>query len=115
MGEIRERLRGRGARGVTTGPGWDEILTRLADQIEVLDPDYVVFEVKSKFGGLRFLCGTRTADEYARAGVMALVGDAAGEAERTCEFCGKPGVLRVRYVVACDADSGGSEPLPEDP
>lgn len=40
-------------RWISCGPGWYPILARLDHRLAVIDPGYVVQQVKEKFGGLR--------------------------------------------------------------
>ena len=87
-------------------PGWWPILAELDVALAAIAPDYLVEQVKEKFGGLRFYA---TPDRFGRhgAGVASepLSSEAAAEfrrlvdeAERrsfvTCEICGQPGKTR---------------------
>lgn len=118
MVDIKAKLQERGAYDVSTGQGWDEILINLDAMIAVLDPDYVVRQVKTKFGGLRFYYATTTPDSRARAGIAELVRSAEEEALRTCENCGQPGVERRNadgyFFTSCDAHSFGAERVSEE-
>ena len=70
------------------GSGWGDILKRLINDLFELGWDGRVLQVKEKFGGLRFYVGSvnKAIHERIRA--------AEGEASRTCEKCGAPGMLR---------------------
>lgn len=64
------------------GPGWRDILRRLHSEIVVRDPDYKVFQVKEKFGGLRVYLYGMPSDA-----VRNLIAEAEFRSERTCEEC----------------------------
>ncbi len=87
---VQRFLSGRETRmcdGITCGDGWYDILRDLSKKVLEIDPETEVFQVKEKFGGLRFYVRTTQAkgDE---------VYDAISLAERktmeTCENCGQP-------------------------
>ncbi len=40
--------------GITCGNGWFDLLWRLSEDLEKLDPNLVAAQVKEKFGSLRF-------------------------------------------------------------
>jgi len=78
--------------------GWADVIDRLCAKLEPLiaaepDPDtrdaLRAFQVKEKFGGLRFYTWSTTTPAIARA-----ISDAERESEITCEICGAPGGLR---------------------
>lgn len=71
--------------------GWYPIVVRLDQVLAEVDPEYVLLQVKEKFGGLRYYY--RQAHPDRRAEMDALVSVAEEEAARTCEDCGAPGVL----------------------
>lgn len=105
--------------GWSCGPGWQPILYKLCTQIEsTLDTygiaygNFVVAQVKEKFGTLRFYWefreGTPKTDQklkLAAEDIYALVRAAENETEKTCEFCGQPGQLRGGGWVKCKCDS----------
>ena len=67
------------------GPGWKDIITSLYEDLIKLGWDRKVYQVKEKFGGLRFYIGEGTTEIFDR---IALAEEASLE---TCEECGKPG------------------------
>lgn len=74
------------------GPGWQPIIEKLHTELLKIDPDYVVAQIKEKFGGLRYYFSfSEKAEPEQREQMDALVLEAEKEAERTCELCGKPG------------------------
>lgn len=83
-------------RAHAVGEGWHPILAKLHKQVMALVPDYAVFQVKEKFGGLRIeLTLDPDLDKDLLAEVVQQVWDLCEAAEeeslRTCEYCGKPG------------------------
>ena len=80
--------------------GWFPILCDLDAALALIEPDYVVLQVKEKLGGLRYYVEHPT-DE-----INALIRTAETRAAVTCEACGKPGKLRLirKYLskTVCD-------------
>jgi hypothetical protein len=82
--------------GFEHGDGWLGIVWRLCEQLEPavnrLEKEtgrkFEVFQVKEKFGGLRFYCDSST-DE-----IDALIRAAEEESTRTCDVCGRQGTAR---------------------
>lgn len=79
------------------GQGWHPILLDLHAQIVAVCPDYVVGQVKEKFGGLRVYLDHRNAEQI---GYPKQVWDAIHTAEalsmRICEDCGAAGTIGPR-------------------
>ena len=76
--------------GFDHGDGWFDLEWKLCESLEAegVGPAYNLFQIKEKFGGLRW---------YAEGGNEAsniLVREAEKEADKTCEKCGQPGKLR---------------------
>ena len=67
------------------GPGWSGVIERLVQDLEALGWDGTVYQVKEKFGGLRFYIGGATDAIFKR------ISEAEEESYRVCENCGKPG------------------------
>ncbi|RLD64344.1 MAG: hypothetical protein DRJ01_01115 [Bacteroidetes bacterium] len=77
------------AFGFECGDGWFDIIWDLCEKIEPLvDEEFNVFQVKEKFGGLRFYVDGSSDIVYD------LITEAEDKAEVTCEVCGKPGKSR---------------------
>ena len=80
-------------RWIGCGKGWYPLLLETDQKLAALDPEYLVHQVKEKFGGLRFYHQfvTEGADYHAGGAIEV-------EAERKsftiCEVCGEPGQLR---------------------
>jgi len=80
--------------------GWETIVEDLSVQIEAYakehNPELMVAQVKSKFGGLRYYMSSH--NDY----VESLINDAETKSFKTCELCGEPGksVTRQGWVNA---------------
>lgn len=76
--------------GFMCGDGWFDIIYKLSEDIQNLNPpeDFEVFEVKEKFGGLRFYV------ENSNKEIDALIYKTEEASYFTCEVCGKPGKPR---------------------
>ncbi len=102
-------------RWISCGSGWYPILARLDDRLRAIDPDYEVYQIKEKFGTLRFYwsgCGGAASREA--------VADAEAESARTCELCSTPARLKVSptgwYRTLCEACSAqrGYSDMPDE-
>jgi hypothetical protein len=77
--------------GFACGDGWFDLIWKLCEDIEKLDPspEFEVLQVKEKFGGLRFYpMGVAKEETWNR------INEAENESYKICEVCGKPGALR---------------------
>lgn len=98
--------------------GWVAILDRYFAEVDAAVPadvHFVIRQIKEKFGTLRIYCGAVSSDPGKDDEVERALGLAKARAEArsafTCEYCGKPGVLRVRnhyYFTACDEHAEGA-------
>jgi hypothetical protein len=77
--------------GLATPRGWDPIVRELHQQLVAIDPKYQVYQIKEKFGELRYYCSLR-GDTKTKA-VQDLMTAAAMQASTSCQVCGSPGVL----------------------
>ncbi len=70
--------------GFECGDGWNELIWRLCEDIEKLNPGekFRVFQVKEKFGGLRFYVSETNKEVYH------CIDGAELESFRICEACG---------------------------
>lgn len=82
-------------RGMACSTGWYEIIDRMAAKLEQIlevlpeDQRFRAVQVKEKFGGLRFYTDGKLPDA-----AIEIIGQACREADKTCEDCGEPGILR---------------------
>lgn len=95
--------------------GWYHLVEDYFDEVARLLAEhpgsfFEMRQVKEKFGCLRLYCRP---SEDIREAVKAAYDRAAAEADRTCEVCGKPGVLRIdrgHFATRCDEHSNGVPP-----
>jgi len=96
------RGREKGARatlmvfGFMCDDGWYNLIYNLCKDIEKelekhpeLKKQFIVLEVKEKFGGLRFYSGPATEK------IFKLIDEAEKKSYKICEICGKRGCLRI--------------------
>jgi hypothetical protein len=68
------------------GKGWHKLLEQAHVEIQAVNPEYEVLQVKEKFGGLRlYLMASREGQDIAHKYEQ--------KSYEVCEFCGKPGSL----------------------
>lgn len=71
------------------GPGWEQLVRDLVRRCKLAGWDGHLFQIKEKFGGLRFYIGGATEDVYA------LIKKAEDDSFTICETCGRPGKERA--------------------
>lgn len=118
---MTERNDGWGRR-ISHDEGWYPLVVNLDERLAAIDPDYVVHQVKEKFGTLRYYCApsgdpsTELWDTF-----HGIVGEAERMSAITCERCGEPGLLHetnhlVKTLRASRAETLGYTPIsPRDP
>lgn len=82
------------------GPGWQPIIEPLIAQADA--DGAKVMQIKEKFGGLRFYVDDTTEK------LQDMITQAEATSFKTCEMCGKPGVLRNSgswLKTLCDDDA----------
>jgi hypothetical protein len=108
-------------RWISHDAGWYPIVVALDERLSAIDPDYVVHQIKEKFGTLRYYCAP-SGDEPSPAvsdAFRALTGETERASAITCERCSEPGALHeTRYLVktlcpSC-ADRLGYTPVQQD-
>jgi len=65
--------------------GWNKLIEDLIKDLDELDPNYTISQIKEKFGGLRFYVHDATTDHYM------LINKAEGKSLFICQVCGKEG------------------------
>lgn len=91
--QLLRRVRDGYGRSIGCGPGWYPILVELDQALARIDPTYLIYQVKEKFGGLRY--SYSTAHQNLKRPMDELVAQAEGAACRTCETTGAPGAIRM--------------------
>ncbi len=86
-----EKIKSRFAEGygpfIDVDKGWHQIIINLDKALSKLDPNYKIYQIKEKFGGLRYYCSSN--NKLAKE----IINEAERIADKTCENCGKPGTL----------------------
>lgn len=80
--EIEERTP-KGWYGLASPSAWDSIVEELHTGIMKLYPNYEVFQIKEKFGGLRYYCSVDGDPQ-----VEDLIRAAEVQSYKTCQRCG---------------------------
>jgi len=68
--------------------GWVPILDRLAADLVAMGWDGAVYQIKEKFGGLRFYANLNSVPEHVRETAWARIREAERESYKTCDTCG---------------------------
>jgi hypothetical protein len=88
--DIYRRLEAGGDCGSGVGPGWIPLIERLNIDLQAIDPDYTIAQIKEKFGGLRFYAQSNVSEaNWTR--WMNLIQEAEDTSYTTCEVCGGKG------------------------
>jgi hypothetical protein len=105
-------------RWISHDAGWYPIVVTLDERLAAIDPDYIVHQVKEKFGTLCYYCEPSGQPSPA---LWKTFENITREAERasavTCERCGDAGVLRrgrylLKTLCASCAETLGYTPTP---
>lgn len=91
--EIRERVANGHRCGSQIGEGWFDLVRELDAKIAKLAPDYVVHQVKEKFGGLRYYIGLKNSETTISDKIHELVHETEQASLNICEVCGEEGKL----------------------
>jgi len=94
---------------IDCGPGWDELLLNLDDELMKIAPDYTILQVKEKFGTLRFYASCPEGTNFTKFDGLITTAELASAI--TCERCGRPGTLRNRngwYKTLCEKHADGT-------
>ena len=108
-------------RWISVDAGWYPLVIATDQRLAEIDANYVVQQIKEKFGTLRYYCAPSGEDPSPELfdALDAITDDAERASAITCERCGEPGVLqRTRYWAktlchAC-AEPLGHAPAPQD-
>ena len=93
--QITSRINSAYGKVIACDPGWHELVCKCHLELLAMDPNYEVFQVKEKFGSLRYYFGTKSTDlkEF----MMWKVSEKyMFLSEKTCEITGKAGKLMFK-------------------
>lgn len=77
---------------IDCGPGWANIVIDCHNELLAIDPEYTPYQIKQKFGSLRFYFGTLQAGDKQQK-MWDIVKKYELRSMETCELTGDPGVL----------------------
>jgi hypothetical protein len=116
---IMRRIPDGWGRWISHEAGWYPIVVGCDERLAAIDLDYIVHQVKEKFGTLRYYCAP-SCELSPKLGetFRNIIGDAERASAITCERCGEPGILHeTRYLVktlcASCAAALGYTPVPQ--
>lgn len=93
--QIQKRIDAGMKCGSSVGRGWLSILTELDLHLANIDPDYVIDQVKEKFGGLRYyISWSKEIDDENMKKYEQVMELAEQLAAHTCEVCGQEGKIQ---------------------
>jgi len=76
---------------ISVDEGWYQIVVDCDKELTAIDPNYRIFQIKEKFGGLRYYFQPSQSDTLEA--MNKVVSKYEEMASRTCEATGMPGVL----------------------
>jgi len=84
--------------------GWDDLLLELDAKLAAIDPGYVVYQAKQKFGGLRYYTAHSEDFEGDQTTFSFLIAEAESRSATVCEICGGAATRRSGswIMVLCD-------------
>lgn len=97
MLEILDKVDPTFGREIACDEGWWPLISELHHKICELDPDYRIYQIKEKFGTLRFYCAPSNPDIQNQ--INALVREYELLSSQTCEITGGPGEIMFRSGV----------------
>ena len=95
VAHIIDRIDDGWPKTIDCGPGWTNLIIKCHMDLSMIDPDYTIYQVKEKFGSLRFYFGTMK-DGVEEMQMWQVIKKYEAESLKTCEITGDEGVLMVR-------------------
>jgi len=91
---VLKRFVGNFPATIDCGKGWWPLIRAIDDEINKLDPNYSVYQIKEKFGGLRFYYAP--SDPKNSSIITAIISKYESLSYKTCEVTGEEGFLMIR-------------------
>ena len=93
--QIKSRINSMYGKTIACDAGWHELVCKCHLELLAADPNYEIFQIKEKFGALRYYFGTQSSDlkefmMWKTAEKYMLL------SQETCELTGKPGKLMYK-------------------
>lgn len=103
--EILDRIPVEWGQSLRFNQGWEPLVYQLHTVVKALDPDYVLYQCKEKFGGLRYYIGITTKDESRINQIRNIIRTVERRSYHICETCGNSGKLVENnhwYYTSCE-------------
>ena len=95
--EILDRINDNYHKSIDCESGWYPLIINCHKELLALDPNYEVFQIKQKFGGLRYYFGTN--DDAKRADMHNVTRKYENLAYTICEETGKEGAVLMKSTL----------------
>jgi len=76
--------------------GWHDLVIELNNELESIDPNYTLHQVKEKFGGLRYYIDYAAIDDEKREQVIGIIDKYEIKSYKVCDVCGGSGKQEVK-------------------
>ena len=90
--------------GISVDDGWMPLIEKCAEEIVAIDEDIRFFQIKEKFGGLRFYTDNGNKEKWEA--IREVISKYERESVTVCEVCGEPGTIgkgsRMWIKTLCD-------------
>ena len=90
--EIKGKINAMYAKEIACDAGWHHLVAKCHLELSLMDPNYEVYQIKEKFGSLRYYFGTRSSD-IKEMEMWKIAQKYEMLSQETCELTGKPGKL----------------------
>jgi hypothetical protein len=91
---VRSRFHDGWPNTVDCGEGWFDLIVELDRELNEIDPDYKIFQIKEKFGGLRFYISG--SNPLLTKTLQAKIDEYEKKSYSICEVTGDPGSLMMK-------------------
>jgi len=92
MSQMLDRFHKDYDKRIDCDPGWYYLIEKIDVELRVIDPEYTIYQIKEKFGALRFYFDTEEPPET-RTYMQEIVSAYELISKRVCEITGTEGVL----------------------
>jgi len=90
--EIKAKINIHYAKTIDCDPGWHHLVAQCHIELMMMDPNYEVYQIKEKFGSLRYYFGTKSSD-IKEVEMWKIAEKYELLSQKVCELTGKPGKL----------------------
>ena len=89
--ELKKKIVPEYWKSIDVDEGWYRIIVDCDKELTAIDPNYQIFQIKQKFGGLRYYVQPSQSDTLKA--MNEVISKYEAIAAKTCEATGKPGIL----------------------